>query len=111
MCGARFAVGARDALARPWPVVRLRADEPPFSLWLPFTEKALEPWAVRVVVLLRLGALAGQKRTGFWRGAAESWGITVHVLSRARPSRRRQRLSDYAGCGFSRRLDRRGEVV
>ncbi len=98
-----------DALAMPWPRCDSVLMNPPFSLWQVFTEKALDHGPSRVVVLLRLGALAGQKRTGFWRGAAESWGITVHVLSR-RPSFTGggNDSSDYAWVRFSRRLDQEG---
>lgn len=98
-----------DALLLPWPSCDAVLMNPPFSLWQPFVEKALAHAPLRVVVLLRLGALAGQKRAQFWRDAANYWGITVHVLSR-RPSFTGggNDSSDYAWVRFSRRLEQEG---
>jgi len=98
-----------DALLMAWPRCDAVLMNPPFSLWQPFVAKALAHGPSRVVVLLRLGALAGQKRAGFWKGAADSWGITVHVLSK-RPSFTGggNDSSDYAWVRFSRRLDQEG---
>jgi hypothetical protein len=98
-----------DALTLPWPRCDSVLMNPPFSLWQPFVEMALIHAPSRVVVLLRLGALAGQKRAAFWKGAAENWGITVHVLSK-RPSFTGggNDSSDYAWVRFSKRLDQEG---
>lgn len=82
---SRSVVG--DALAYRWcSDVDAVLMNPPFSLWQDFVTKALAQKHVRlVVVLLRLGALAGQKRKPFWQGIAAEWGITVNILSK-RPS-------------------------
>lgn len=74
-----------DALALPWPSADAVLMNPPFSLWQPFVAKAIELRAPRVVVLLRLGALASQRRATFWKRLGDDYGITLHVLSR-RPS-------------------------
>lgn len=68
-----------------WPNVPAILMNPPFSLWQPFVERALQKRAFAVIALLRLGALAGQKRRDWWRRVADSHGVTVHVLSK-RPS-------------------------
>ena len=75
-----------DAFERDWAECGVILMNPPFRLWQPFVQKAKEHGGVGgIVVLLRLGALAGQKRQPWWRAARASWGVTVHVLSR-RPS-------------------------
>ena len=78
-----------DALNVEWPRASVVLMNPPFNLWQPFVQKALgrvsaiDPTAV--VVLLRMGALAGQRRRDWWRAVGDCWGVTVHVLSK-RPS-------------------------
>jgi hypothetical protein len=62
---------------------------PPFKLWQPFLEKALGSGPFEgpdaVIVLLRLGALAGQRRQDFWNETRSQWNIRLNVLSK-RPS-------------------------
>jgi hypothetical protein len=78
-----------DALSTPWQRASVVLMNPPFKLWQPFVERALtgplslDPSAV--VVLLRMGALAGQRRRDWWRAVGDRWGVTLHVLSK-RPS-------------------------
>lgn len=92
-----------------WPTADVILMNPPFSLWQQFTERALTKGTLAVVVLLRLGALAGQKRRGWWRAASGHLGITVHVLSK-RPSFTGKGTdgADYAWVELSRDKKRSG---
>ena len=69
-----------DALAYPWQAGAVVMN-PPFALAQAFVERACASTLGDVAVLMRLGMLAGQKRTAFWRGHPAD----VFVLSR-RPS-------------------------
>ena len=107
-----------DALARAteWPAARAVLMNPPFSLWQQFLVRAkieqrrcVAGGSTAIIALLRLGAMAGQKRREWWLGTAESHGITVHVLSK-RPSFTGKGTdgTDYAWVEFSSDVDRRG---
>ena len=94
-----------------WPDADAIIANPPFRRWQAFVDRALAHPAQIVVVLLRLGALAGQRRRDWWRSVALQRGVTVHVLSR-RPSFTGGGTdsSDYAWISLSRDRSRGGVV-
>ena len=81
-CGAGDALGPGS-----WPRADVVLMNPPFKLWQEFIARALSEYDgdVPIVVLLRLAALAGQKRRDWWLGIKRERGLSVHVLSK-RPS-------------------------
>lgn len=82
---AAAALACGNALEIDWPAAHAVLMNPPFSAWEAFVRKAVDLRYSRVVVLLRLGALAGVGRFPFWAGIAATHGVGVTVLSR-RPS-------------------------
>lgn len=100
-----------NALHVAWPHCQVIIMNPPFCDWQPFVQRALTANPSGVVVLLRLGALAGQRRRDWWRSVADRHGVTVHVLSR-RPSftRRGTDYADYCWLELSRNRNQTGVV-
>ncbi len=84
-CGATVGDALSAEWNHDWPTADCVLMNPPFNAWQPFVDRAMSRDYWRVVVLLRMGALAGQKRREWWRRIADSHGVRVHILSR-RPS-------------------------